>query len=414
MVGVSSAKTKIFSGATHLRYRLVLSTLSATPVRITNIREHDSTSPGLSPSEISLIRLFDKITSGAVIQINETGTTLNYKPGLLICGDRLIHECHPSRSIAYYLEPLLMLAPFAKFAINITLRGPTHGEADICADTVAAVSVPLLRRLTVGTSLSPQVDVRRRAAQSHMSMNGGGRGGIVTFRCDILTAKIPAIDVSHPGVIKRVRGIAFGNRISPGHVSRMVESARAVLNRFSPDVYVHTDHNNTPDCGIGFGMHLVAESTEGCLLAADWSCSRKEPTPEMIAQAAVAMLLEEVEAGGCLDSNHTCLALLFCALSDSDLSRVTVGRLTDAAVCFLRDLEVFFGVRFNVRMLGSAIPKRIKDDEDEDNEDEDEEEEESSDDDSDEENAKASKKHQYGVILSCIGVGLSNVARQRF
>lgn len=417
MVGVSTPKIKTFVGGAFLRYRLVLSTLSSTPLRMTKIRESNSEALGLSPSEISFIRLLDKITSGAMIQINETGTTLTYRPGLLIGGDRIVHECHPSRGIAYYLEPLLMLAPFCKYAINISLRGPTHGESDICVDTLAAVSIPLLRRLTTSASLAPNVEVKRRASQCSTKANGGGRGGLVTFRCDIATGKLHAINLIEGGVVKRVRGIAFGNRVSPGHIGRMVDVARGVLNRFSPDVYIHTDHSNNKECGVGFGLHLVCETTSGCLIGSDWSSSRSDVTPEIVSSAACSMLLEEIENGGCIDSNNVCLALLYSAVADSDLSRVRIGRLSHAAIAFLRDLDTFMGIRFNTRVLGGSVPDNsaVNDEGDDESVDS------SIDDhDSDEEMQKEgsgddrNKNQGYGIIMSCIGIGLTNIARQRF
>lgn len=386
MVGVSTSTETIPTGA-YLRYRIVLSTLSGKSVRITNIHSEDSNTPGLSPSEISFIRLIDKITSGSSIQINETGTALFYKPGLIIGGDRLSHECHPSRAISYYLEALLMLAPFAKHPISISLRGSTHSQSDICIDTVAAVSIPLLRRLTLGTPLNASLDVRKRGIASGKA-NGGGRGGSVHFRCGIAKAKLKAIELTQAGYVKRIRGIAFANRVSPGHISRMVDATRAILNRFTPDVYIHTDHNNHAECGIGFGLHLVAETTEGCLTGADWCSIESNTTPEQVARSATSMLLEEIDGGGCVDVSNACLSLLYCAMGDSDVNRVRIGRLNEGAVEFLRDIRRFLGVVFKIEVA----------DVDSDSEEED----------------LDDKVVEGGTLMSCIGVGVSNVARQRF
>lgn len=57
------------------------------------------------------------------------GTSVLYHPGLLI-GGTLEHDCSRQRSIGYFLEPLMMLAPFAKKPIRITLRGLTNGPLD--------------------------------------------------------------------------------------------------------------------------------------------------------------------------------------------------------------------------------------------------------------------------------------------
>ena len=58
-----------------------------------------------------------------------TGTKLFFKPGLLL-GGMLEHDCSQQRSVGYFLEPLILLAPFAKKPISITLRGITNGPQD--------------------------------------------------------------------------------------------------------------------------------------------------------------------------------------------------------------------------------------------------------------------------------------------
>ena len=71
-----------------------------------------------------------QISNGSLIEINETGTRMRLVPGLLVGGSHLEHECHASRSIGYYLEALASLAPFAKHATEITLRGVTNDDRD--------------------------------------------------------------------------------------------------------------------------------------------------------------------------------------------------------------------------------------------------------------------------------------------
>ncbi|MBN3273990.1 RCL1 protein, partial [Polyodon spathula] len=71
----------------------------------------------------------DKITNGTRIEINETGTTLYFQPGLLY-GGPVEHDCNLQRSIGYYLEALLALAPFMKNPLKAVLRGVTNDQKD--------------------------------------------------------------------------------------------------------------------------------------------------------------------------------------------------------------------------------------------------------------------------------------------
>lgn len=384
MVGVPHSTTVKYDSGAFFRHRLLLSTLSSRAVRFQNIRS-DTQTPGLSPPEISFIRLLDKLTSGTTIHINETGTSLFYKPGLLL-GGSLSHDCHPARPVAYYLQPLLLLAPFCKQPLSLTLRGSTHGPSDPSADILTTVSIPLLRRLTLGSGLDAKIEVRRRAlvADGNVSKSGG----LVTFSCGVLSRKIAAIDLTEAGFVKRVRGLAMSNRTSTMVVGRMVDAVRGGLNKFLPDVYVHTDVGNEKDCGQGFGLMLVGESTEGCLVGADWCVYRGGVGAEVIGAEVVNMLLEEISGGGCVDSGHVWMGVVACAVAEEEVSRIRVGKLSEAGVEILRDVERFLGVVFRTK---------VEEGEDEENTEE-----------------GSSGAIGGGTVLSCVGVGRENTARQRF
>jgi RNA 3'-terminal phosphate cyclase len=51
------------------------------------------------------------------------GTKLRYKPGVLMGGKKHLHDCGLSRSIGYFLEPLILLGLFGKKPLTIRLKG---------------------------------------------------------------------------------------------------------------------------------------------------------------------------------------------------------------------------------------------------------------------------------------------------
>lgn len=108
-----------YRGSNFLKQRLVLSTLSGKPVRIVDIRSSDS-DPGLRGYEISLIRLLDKLTNGTKIEINESGTAIYYRPGLLD-GGSVQHNCNVERGIGkvYLLDVDLKIEMILFFALRI-------------------------------------------------------------------------------------------------------------------------------------------------------------------------------------------------------------------------------------------------------------------------------------------------------
>ena len=57
------------------------------------------------------------------------GTSITYKPGLLY-GGAIEHQCSCQRSIGYYLEGIICLAPFCKKPISLKLTGVTNDDTD--------------------------------------------------------------------------------------------------------------------------------------------------------------------------------------------------------------------------------------------------------------------------------------------
>jgi RNA 3'-terminal phosphate cyclase-like protein len=64
------------------------------------------------------------------VQLTRLGTAILVKPGI-ISGGQVVHECPLSRSIGYFLEPIIMLAPFSKKQLALTLRGITTDDKDL-------------------------------------------------------------------------------------------------------------------------------------------------------------------------------------------------------------------------------------------------------------------------------------------
>lgn len=114
--------------------------------------------------------------------------------------------------------------------------------------------------------------------------------------------KLLPVNLTDPGKIKRIRGIAYAMRVAPAICNRMVETAKGVLLKFIPDVYIVSDHQKAANAGNSpaFGLTLVAETINGTFLCAE-ACSQpkgsitKGPNiPEEIAMDATNALLEEI------------------------------------------------------------------------------------------------------------------------
>lgn len=164
-----------FLGCSSFRQRIVCSILSGKSIRIDEIRSEEET-PGLTGMwcesskniffdfnlivfytksnyimveyEASFLRLIDMVTNGSAIEINETGTTLKFKPGFLLGGE-FTFSCALSRGIGYFLEGLIMLAPFGKNDLELKLSGITNCNRDVGVDTFRAVTSRVVKHFGI-------------------------------------------------------------------------------------------------------------------------------------------------------------------------------------------------------------------------------------------------------------------------
>lgn len=132
----------------------------------------------------------------------------------------------------------------------------------------------------------------------------------------------------------------------------------------------------------GFGISLVAESTTGAMLSVQTSSNpvgEGQPVvPEDLGKQAAEMLLEEIYRGGCVDSRHQSVVLLYMILGQRDVSKILTGPLTPYTIQFLRHLKDVFGVMFKIQAQQS-----------------------------DDDNGAAGGENK--ILLSCVGAGYTNI-----
>ncbi|PVI02485.1 18S rRNA biogenesis protein [Periconia macrospinosa] len=370
-----------FSGHRHLTTRLLLSTLTGRPVRISKIRP-SSTRPGLTPYETNFIRLLDSVTNGAQIQFSMTGTTLVYRPGLITgCAEGLgaiggvvrheiPREC-TRRGVSWWLIPLAILAPFSKGPVNVTIWGDgcitsstTHG--DISVDSVRTCILPLFRNFGIERNIELRV-LKRSFAPSQ----GKGAGGEVQLVFGHQVRLPKTLHLMNKGRVKRIRGVAYAVGVSGSNNARMIEVARGILNKFVPDTYIFSDVSPAPliptyskadpngktKGAVGFGLSLVAESSTNCLYSAD---AASPPlggiTPEDIGKQCAYQLLEKISHGGCAEITSVETMLLLMSMGSEDVGRLCLGKDvlgTEEVVQLGRDVKVFTGAAWGLREKGA-------------------------------------------------------------
>ncbi|XP_048438476.1 probable RNA 3'-terminal phosphate cyclase-like protein isoform X2 [Pyrus x bretschneideri] len=341
---MGKASYKRLTGSQNLRQRLVLAAVASTPVLIEDIRAEE-TWPGLRPHEVSFLRLLEKVSDDCVVEINETGTKLKFKPGIVMGGRNLVHDCGLSRAVGYFLEPLIVLGLFAKKPLTITLKGITNDSEDPSVDTFRSATLPMLKHFGVPSEgLDLKIQSRGSAPQ------GGGE----------VFLSIPIVQsLTSTGLMKGwLRGLEglHSQQECPHSLKipwcmQLVESLISYSQMFT---YLQTIEV----------AHKLDKTTSGCCISADTaiSYSRGEDTaeledegkkelmpPEDVGVQIANVLLGEIEQGGVVDSTHQGFLFLLCALCPQDVSKVRVGKLSPHGIETLRNIKDFLGVKFVIK-----------------------------------------------------------------
>lgn len=356
-----------FEGSNCFRQRLVLATLTGKRIVINKFRDKVGTTEiGIQKHEICLLRLLEKLTNGSHVVIDENGTRITYKPGTL-SGGEVDHFCGAQRSIGYFLEVLLPLAPYCKVPLEANLKGVTNDQLDPTVDALRHSALPIIRSF-LGTA--DEEELQLKVISRGLKPAGGGH---VLFKCPIRRILKP-IQWLQPGKVKRIRGVAFATRVSPAMANRMVDTAKGILLNYIPDIYIYTDHLKGVHSGRspGFGLSLVAETNEGCFYIGEAMSipanDRHEVSiPEDVAQQAAYSLLNDIYRGGTVSTINQGLAAIFMTFGDYDLSKVVWGPLSPYTIELLRHIRRFTSAQFKLDPLDKDedFNHEIDDDDDE-------------------------------------------------
>ncbi|QPG75826.1 rRNA-processing endoribonuclease [Brettanomyces nanus] len=327
-----------FQGYENFRLRLVLSTLSGKPIKIEKVRA-DDLNPGLKDYEISFLRLLESVTNGSVIEISYTGTTVIYRPGLII-GGSFTHNCPTSKACGYFLEPMLYLAPFSKKKFSIVFNGLTSSKADPGLDFIRWGLLPVMEKFGVR-------EVELHTLKRGCPPNGGGEVHLLVNSLIPQPITIHILDIQK---ISAIRGIAYCARVSPSVANRLVDASRNVLRPAGCEVNITTDVWRGENAGKspGFGLTLFSESKKTQLRYAVDDMGGPGETPEDLGERVAYNLLELVQKSGCLGRNQLALAFTFMVIGKEDIGRIIVNKqqIDAKLIGLLRDIKELFGTEF--------------------------------------------------------------------
>ena len=407
---IKSISYQEFQGSNLFRLKIAYSFLLNRPIRISNIRA-DSTNPGMTPYEISFLKLVSEISNGTKIHINETGTGLTLIPGTITnqYGSEFSFDCDKSRCITYYAEGILPISLYGKESLHIILNGITNNSLDNSVDSFKMSTCVLLQKLVIGDT------VEFKILKRGVLPNGEGS---VSFKIPIITGLAP-FDWNKEGKIKRVRGVAFTSKLGANFTSMMIDTCRGVLNNFLPDVWIAVDNYKSKDLdkiSPGYGISITAETKEGFALSTDMinDNDNLRMNANDLSKECAIKFLNDIYKSGCTNGNNQGLFLFLMALSEKNyVSYMKVGKISEHTKEILKFIYKYLGVKFNIRECDD-----YDNDEEENGEEieEDEESGEESDEEDKEIDYKKFEKEEEPIkykqyMFSCVGIGLRNVAR---
>lgn len=301
-----------------------------------------------------------------------------YKPGLIVNGT-ITHNCPLSRAVGYFIEPILLLAPFGKSALSLTVKGITSNGIDLGVDTIRTAIFPIYNKFGI---MRQELRVIKRGSPPL----GGGEVNVflphVLLQPQTLHASVSAPTVS------KLRGVAYSTRVSPASVNRIVDGARSVLSKTGCETFIFSDVARGEESGKspGFGVSLVAETRSGWCYCAESVGSAGE-APEDIGERAARALLEEVANGGMVCRSQVKTLAVLMVLGKEDIGRVLIGKgvIDEGFVRLLRDIKLMWGTE-----------ARLKEFEGDDDEDEDDKE----------------RERAEEFVLSVKGVGFVNASKK--
>lgn len=324
----------VFQGSQNFRLRIVLATLSGKAIKIEKIRSNDL-NPGLKDYEVSFLRLMESVTNGSAIEISYTGTTVIYRPGIIV-GGSLTHNCPMSKPVGYFVEPMLYLAPFSKKKFSIVFRGCTASHYDAGIEAIKWGLLPVLERFGV------------RECALHTLKRGSPPqgGGEVHLIVDSLIPQPVTMHNLERITISSIRGVAYSTRVSPSMVNRMIDAARKVLKPINCEVNISADVWRGENSGKspGWGITLVAASKKGwCVFAED--IGDAGDVPEDIGTRVAYQLLEEISISGAVCRNQLPLAIVYMIIGKEDIGRLRITRdqIDEKFIHLLRDIKNIFG-----------------------------------------------------------------------
>ena len=287
-------------GGQLLRTAVALAAVTRTPVTVDRIRA-GRPNPGLAAQHVTAIRAVAELASAEVEGLEASSSRIMFRPGDLVGGDHAF-DVGTAGSVTLVLQACLPVAFAAKESTHLRVVGGTDVKWSPPLDAFARVFLPWVRRL------GGEVDLL-----SHRRGYYPRGGGEVELVVQPASAWSP-VQLSEPGAVERVRGIAHVSNLSDDIPKRMKQAALRGLHGVQDAKIEERVYPSEDAVGQGGALVLWAER-EHTLLGADSLAERGKPA-ERVGEEAAEALQAEILSGATVDAHPADQIVTYLALSD--------------------------------------------------------------------------------------------------
>ena len=287
-------------GGQLLRMAVALAAVTRTPVTVDRIRA-GRPNPGLAPQHVTAIRAVAELASAEVEGLEAGSARVTLRPGDLVGGDHAF-DVGSAGSVTLVLQSCLPVAFAAAESTHLRVVGGTDVRWSPPLDAFARVFLPWIRRL------GGQADLL-----SHRRGYYPRGGGEVELAVQPTSTWSP-IQLSDPGALERVRGIAHVSNLSEDIPKRMKHAALRRLHGVQDAKIEERVYPSEDAVGQGGALVLWAER-EHTLLGAD-SLAVRGKSSERVGEEAAESLEAEILSGATVDAHTADRIVTFLALAD--------------------------------------------------------------------------------------------------
>ncbi|CAF4028243.1 unnamed protein product [Rotaria sp. Silwood2] len=347
--GKITAPMDIFgiAGGQILRNATTLTVILNIPVRVKNIRAGRSQG-GLRAQHLTSIQLLAQFSEAKLENANIGTTDIQFTPKTIKSGN-FVGDTKTAGSICLMMQTAIPCLLFANGPSELKLLGGTNTEFAPDIDYYKMVFQPIAKRFNFNFDLN----IIRRGYYP----KGGGNVRISINPIDQLTS----IDLTDFGQIKRFFGRSFVAGNLPKKIAdEMAEAAKNLIHKnYSTQIPIDIEIVQEPKnkaIGTASGIMIGAETTTGCLLAAN-ALGRRDILASNVGIQATEELLKDLSHEACVDRYLEDQLILLMALAKCN-SKIRCGPLSDRTKTAIYVVEHLTNVKFKV----TEIPSSKRDD----------------------------------------------------